>query len=358
MIDNFVRLGQFLINHWPIASVVVLGFLAIFLLLPRPRPGPWPVGLGLAALTLLVTGAFIVRVGALTAETFLFYAFSAMALISGGLLVTQSNPARAALAFALVVLSTCGLFLLLAAPFLMAATIIIYAGAIIVTFLFVLMLAQQEGPSDADQRSREPLLVCLTGFLLLGALLLVLQKSYGTRDLDVLLEKVHRAKAQGSIEDMAAVLGDSSPFNQVFFEAFRNALRDNPGPIETPSFSDQVDNAQSAWNKARQNQDVEAARLVWEQLSQVGRQAAVEFSLLRPSPQSPLSSLSGPPSNQEMLRRDPVTQQPELPADNSAYLGRSLFTDYLLPVELGGALLLVATIGAIAIAGRREGRNP
>ena len=41
----------------------------------------------------------------------------------------------------MVVLSTCGLFLLNAAPFLMAGTVIIYAGAIIVTFLFVLMLA-------------------------------------------------------------------------------------------------------------------------------------------------------------------------------------------------------------------------
>ena len=42
-----------------------------------------------------------------------------------------------------------------------------------------------------------------------------------------------------------------------------------------------------------------------------------------------------------------------LPADNVAQLGRSLFTDYLLPVELAGTLLLVAAIGAIAIAGRR-----
>jgi NADH:ubiquinone oxidoreductase subunit 6 (subunit J) len=45
--------------------------------------------------------------------------------------------------------------------------------------------------------------------------------------------------------------------------------------------------------------------------------------------------------------------RPYLPADNSSYLGRSLFTDFLLPVELGGVLLLVATIGAIAIAHRR-----
>ena len=58
----------------------------------------------------------------------------------------------------------------------MAATIIIYAGAIIVTFLFVLMLAQQAGLSDADDRSREPLLATLTGFVLLGALLYVLQR--------------------------------------------------------------------------------------------------------------------------------------------------------------------------------------
>jgi NADH-quinone oxidoreductase subunit J len=42
-----------------------------------------------------------------------------------------------------------------------------------------------------------------------------------------------------------------------------------------------------------------------------------------------------------------------MPAENVASLGRSLFTDYLLPVELAGTLLLVATIGAIAIAGRR-----
>ena len=42
-----------------------------------------------------------------------------------------------------------------------------------------------------------------------------------------------------------------------------------------------------------------------------------------------------------------------LPAENVAYLGRTLFSDYLLAVELGGTLLLVATVGAIAIAGRR-----
>ena len=46
-----------------------------------------------------------------------------------------------------------------------------------------------------------------------------------------------------------------------------------------------------------------------------------------------------------------------LPAANVSALGRTLFSDHLLAVELAGTLLLVATVGAIAIAGtRREGR--
>jgi NADH:ubiquinone oxidoreductase subunit 6 (subunit J) len=53
------------------------------------------------------------------------------------------------------------------------------------------------------------------------------------------------------------------------------------------------------------------------------------------------------------IRRDPETGQPRMPAENAAHLGKSLFTDYLLPVELGGFLLMVATIGAIAIAHRK-----
>src|SRR5437868_7093030 len=79
---------------------------------------------------------------------------------------------------------------LLAAPFLMAATVVIYAGAIVVTFLFVLMLAQQEGKSDADDRSREPLLATATGFVLLGALLYVLQLAYRQNDVVKILDQL------------------------------------------------------------------------------------------------------------------------------------------------------------------------
>ena len=161
---------------WPIAPPLLAGGAAIYLLLPRPRSYPVLWGSLLGLLALILAGVLLTRSGVVTPETVLFWAFSAMGIVSGTLLVTQHNPARAALSFTLVVLSTCGLYLLLAAPFLMAATIIIYAGAIIVTFLFVIMLAQQVGLSDADDRSREPLLATITGFVLLGTLLFVLQR--------------------------------------------------------------------------------------------------------------------------------------------------------------------------------------
>src|SRR5207253_9954934 len=79
-----------------------------------------------------------------------------------------------------------------------------------------------------------------------------------------------------------------------------------------------------------------------------------ELGMLRPSAGVLLSPLSGPAANTPVqeIRLD-AAGRPQLPADNAQYLGRSLFTDFLLPVELAGTLLLVATVGAIAIAQRR-----
>jgi NADH-quinone oxidoreductase subunit J len=225
------------LDFWAVVVPSALGLAAIYLFLPgvRQRSLLWAGILG--ALALLLAGSWLLRDQTFDVPTILFYAFSAIGIVSGALLVGQSNPVRAALSFALVILSTCGLFLLQAAPFLMAATIIVYAGAIIVTFAFVIMLARQTGPSDADQRSREPIMSCIAGFVLLAALLFVLQTAQKGNELDA------------------------------------------------------------------------------------------------------SSGQHGPASL--------------LPADNVAALGQTLFTDYLLAVELGGTLLLVATIGAIAIAARR-----
>ena len=196
-------------SHFAEFRAVLLPLLAaaaaIYFLLPRPRGRQIYYGSLLGILALVLTGAWIVNVGGISTETavetVLFYLFSGLAVVSGTLLITQHNPARAALSFTLVILNVCGLFVLLAAPFLMAATIIIYAGAIVVTFLFILMLAQQTGPSDADDRSREPLLATLTGFVLLAALLYVLQIGFlpqtqqvDSRLIDPFLNRIRAAR--------------------------------------------------------------------------------------------------------------------------------------------------------------------
>ena len=85
--------------------------------------------------------------------------------------MTSRNPIYSALWFASVVLSTSGLFLLASAPFLAAGTVIVYAGAIIVTFLFVIMLAQMEGKAVYDRAARAPGTATVTCFLLIWSLI-------------------------------------------------------------------------------------------------------------------------------------------------------------------------------------------
>jgi len=83
----------------------------------------------------------------------LFALVAAIAVIGSAAAVTSRSPVYAAICFAVSLLGTAGLFLLQGAHFLGAATIVVYAGAIVVTFLFVLMLAQPEGNADYDRVS-------------------------------------------------------------------------------------------------------------------------------------------------------------------------------------------------------------
>ena len=166
-----------------IALAALLAVIGFVLLLPRPRGRFVPGGIAFLIAAVSAFGVWLYSTFGQPMPdligTILFCLFSLGALVFGTVLVVQRNPARGAIAFAFVILSTCGLFLLLAAPFLMAATIIIYAGAIIVTFLFVLMLSQVQGPSDENDRSREPLLGGLAGFAFTG---LVLFTAYLSRE--------------------------------------------------------------------------------------------------------------------------------------------------------------------------------
>ncbi len=336
---------------------VLLGAVAIYLLLPQARGySPlWGALLGGAAL--LFAGWSLIHAEHDLAETILFYTFAAVAVVAGVLLVTQRNPGRAALAFALVVLSTCGLFLLQAAPFLMAATTITYAGAIVVTFLFVLMLAQQAGLSDADQRSREPVLATVAGFVLLGGLLYVLQRNYEPLPLASLREKFDKAERAGrasSVEEIRTVLGNGDGYFRDFRKGIQEVAPSPQGklPNNLVVLQDALLNAENALNSRADSLQEKRAR--FREISAKRAQVLYTLGSLQPPGNLPLSANSGfrPNVPVQDIPRD-AEGKPALPAENVRHLGKSLFTDYLLPVELAGTLLLVAVIGAIAIAGRR-----
>src|SRR5262249_15614977 len=67
-------------NAWAVVIPAALGLVAIYLLLPRARPYPLLPAAAAGGLALLLAGVWLVRVTALSPETLLFYAFSALAV--------------------------------------------------------------------------------------------------------------------------------------------------------------------------------------------------------------------------------------------------------------------------------------
>ena len=363
--------------NWTVLLPVVAGGLAVWYLLPGTRRRPLAAGVLLGLLALGGVGAFLFRgLGRQvpqTVEAVLFFGFSGLAVAFAGLMITGRNPARSALAFAMVVLSTCGLFLLLAAPFLTAATIIIYAGAIIVTFLFVIMLSQQEGPSNADLRAREPALAAAAGFVLLATLLVGLQRVYDWRSVDGAIDHAHQLATAERVDE--AYLSPAGPVERMgqdppapltpkareFVDQMRTALArlrvaaprgpDDPGLTDHKAVQETarvIDNLETNAFPNRDTDDVrESAQRLADGLTSLKalRDGTATFGDVTLSPHGvvhPVDGSGGPK---------------RLPAANVSAVGRTLFSDHLLAIELAGTLLLVATVGAIAIAGgRREGR--
>src|ERR1041385_8088988 len=76
-------------------------------------------------------------------ENLLFYLFAALTLLCGLLVVANPisrNPVTSAMFLVLTIISLAGLFVLLHAFFLAAVQVLVYAGAVMVLFLFVIML--------------------------------------------------------------------------------------------------------------------------------------------------------------------------------------------------------------------------
>ncbi len=73
-------------------------------------------------------------------ETALFFFFAGLAVLGAVSLIVQRQPIHSALSLIVVMMALAALYLLLGAEFIAAVQIIVYAGAIMVLFVFVIML--------------------------------------------------------------------------------------------------------------------------------------------------------------------------------------------------------------------------
>jgi NADH-quinone oxidoreductase subunit J len=154
-----------------LAGTVAATALSLWMLLPRgaERAAARWIGtlLGVAALAgFILTGRRLGSVG----EEAVFLVVSLVAVVSAAATIVSRSPVYAAIWFALSLAGVAGVLLVLGAQFLGVATIVVYAGAILVMFLFVLMLAQPAGLAPYDRVSNEPLLSAVAGAVLLGLL--------------------------------------------------------------------------------------------------------------------------------------------------------------------------------------------
>jgi NADH-quinone oxidoreductase subunit J len=100
----------------------------------------------------------------------LFFALSAFALISAIMVLVSKNPIHSVLWLILVFFAISGHYVLLNAQFLAIVNIIVYAGAIMVLFLFVIMLMNVK----EDKEPQKKLWVKLVGVVAGGSFLLLL----------------------------------------------------------------------------------------------------------------------------------------------------------------------------------------
>lgn len=104
------------------------------------------------------------------ATPFFFYLLSGLAVLGGLLVITRRNAVHSALALIVTLLAVAGLYLMLYAPFVAGVQIIVYAGGIMVLFLFVIMLVNLERTVKERQFNR----IWPIGLAASGALLALL----------------------------------------------------------------------------------------------------------------------------------------------------------------------------------------
>lgn len=128
-------------------------------------------------------------------ESIFFYSVAAVAIISAILVITCKNPINSALSLVLTFFCLAVFYVMLHAPFLAAVQVMVYAGAIMVLIIFVIMLLNIQ--AETVKKSAHGIVIggaigfailCETGYLLLSG---AISESRGPMDLALIAKIGH-----------------------------------------------------------------------------------------------------------------------------------------------------------------------
>ncbi len=307
------------------------GAVGVLMALPRRRINPQIIGTLIAAASL---GGVLLHLALRGAEAgqmpnINFYLFAGIAVLAGLRVVTHQRPVYSAMFFILTVLSSAAMYVMLGAEFMAFALIIIYAGAILITYLFVIMLATQAPTEDAvealnpyDAEARDPLLATMLGFLLLAGLTGMLAKG---------VDSIQPAASIAAQQEVAANLP-----GKVIRDLSARGVFDG---LERP-----------AEETLHEHWDVHAGLLTLD----VTDTDALRISLkneriaeLMPFAQFNMATLDV---------GDPVfVHLPEsVQASNIDGVGWALIAEHPMSLEVAGVILLMAMLGAVVLARKQS----
>ena len=148
----------------------------------------------------------------MSASDILFLISAAACILSAILIVSQRNPVYSVVYMLPFFLGMTMIFVLLQATFLAAIQMIVYGGAILVVFLFVIMLINLKPDELRDDFALLPYLASIVAILLLGMGIGLLAKSGATASLEAAFsseiahDPASRAPIFGSAESLAGPL--------------------------------------------------------------------------------------------------------------------------------------------------------
>src|SRR5438105_11428900 len=141
------------------------------------------------------------------ATPFFFYLLSGLALLGGILVITRKTAVHSALALITTLLAQAALYLMLYSPFVAGVQIILYAGGIMVLFLFVIMLISIER-TQRERQFNKQWLVGIAAAAALGGLFIAVYTT--TTKGQVLFPNVGRVSyvESGNTQAIASLLFD------------------------------------------------------------------------------------------------------------------------------------------------------